>query len=48
MFGNDRRVPELRLQDYGNLVAGVEFYFIDEGGRLGELKVVFGVGASNR
>ena len=57
VFGNDRRVPELWLNDYGNLLKDVEFYFIDEEeidgevgkeGRLEELKVVIRVGASNR
>jgi hypothetical protein len=37
VFGNDRRVPELWLHDYGNMVKGVEFYFIDDNGKLEKL-----------
>ncbi len=44
VFGNDRRVPELWLHDYGNLKKDVDFYFIDEKGKLEELKVVIKVG----
>lgn len=29
VFGNDKRVPEEWLKRYGNLVNGVDFYFID-------------------
>ena len=29
VFGNQRRVPEMWLEKYGNLVQNVEFYFID-------------------
>ena len=55
MFGNDRRVPELWLEKYGNLVKSVDFYFLDvldveegnEEGTLEELKVVIKVGTSN-
>jgi hypothetical protein len=29
VFGNDRRVPKLWLEGYGNLVDDVDFYFLD-------------------
>jgi hypothetical protein len=32
VFGNDRQVPELWLQRYGNLVSGVAFYFLGDDG----------------
>ncbi len=34
MFGQDRRVPLLWLERYGNLVSGVAFYFLTEDGHL--------------
>jgi hypothetical protein len=34
LFGNDRRVPELWLKRFGNLVSGVAFYFLDDDGTL--------------
>ena len=34
VFGNDRDVPELWLQRYGNLVSGVSFYFLTDDGVL--------------
>jgi hypothetical protein len=34
VFGNDRQVPELWLQRYGNLVPGVAFYFLSDDGML--------------
>lgn len=37
VFGNDRRVPEGWLKDYGHLVKGVDFYFIDEGAQVVDL-----------
>jgi hypothetical protein len=37
VFGNDRQVPELWLQRYGNLVAGVAFYFLTDWGDLEQL-----------
>lgn len=30
VFGNDRRVPEWWLERYGNLLNGVDFYFLDK------------------
>jgi hypothetical protein len=32
VFGNDRRVPEQWLRKYGNLVSGVEFFFVGQTG----------------
>lgn len=29
VFGNDRRVPEGWLRDYGHLLQGIDFYFLD-------------------
>lgn len=37
VFGNDRRVPEGWLKDYGHLLDGVDFYFIDEAAVLHHL-----------
>jgi len=37
VFGNDRRVPVLWLQRYGNLVSGVAFYFLGDDGVLEQL-----------
>ena len=34
VFGNDRQVPVLWLERYGNLLSGVAFYFLREDGRL--------------
>jgi len=34
VFGNDRRVPELWLKDYGPLLSDVKFYFLDDDNRL--------------
>lgn len=34
VFGNDRRVPARWLAKYGSLVQSVQFYFLDEEGRL--------------
>lgn len=34
VFGNDRRVPELWLRDYGALLSDVKFYFLDDDNRL--------------
>ncbi len=34
VFGNQREVPELWLKKYQTLLAGVEFYFLSEGGPL--------------
>jgi hypothetical protein len=34
VFGNDRQVPELWLQRYGNLASGVAFYFLTDDGAL--------------
>ena len=37
VFGNDRRVPLLWLERYGNLVADVDFYFLTDEGELEQL-----------
>jgi hypothetical protein len=37
VFGNDRQVPILWLERYGNLVSGVTFYFLSDDGELEEL-----------
>jgi hypothetical protein len=37
VFGNQRDVPLLWLEKYGNLVHNVEFYFVDERGNLERL-----------
>jgi hypothetical protein len=37
VFGNDRQVPELWLERYGSLVAGVSFYFLGDEGDLEQL-----------
>ena len=37
VFGNERKVPELWLQRYGNLVSGVSFYFLSDEGDLERL-----------
>jgi hypothetical protein len=34
VFGNDRQVPELWLQRYGDLVSGIAFYFLTDDGEL--------------
>jgi len=34
VFANDRQVPLLWLERYGNLLSGVAFYFLREDGRL--------------
>jgi len=39
VFGNDRRVPVEWLKRYGNLVADVSFFFVDDAERLEELAV---------
>jgi hypothetical protein len=38
VFGNQRRVPEWWLEKYGMLVQNVEFYFLDETGKVEKLK----------
>ncbi len=38
VFGNDRRVPKLWLDRYGHLVTDVDFYFLEEGDSLEQLK----------
>ena len=40
VFGNQRRVPEMWLEKYGNLVRNVEFYFIDSRGNVEKLQRV--------
>jgi hypothetical protein len=37
VFGNDRQVPVLWLERYGNLVSGVTFFFLSDDGELEEL-----------
>jgi hypothetical protein len=37
VFGNDRNLPEMWLERYGNLVYGVKFYFLSDDGELEEL-----------
>ena len=37
IFGNDRRVPEWWLKKYGILVKTVEFYFLDQSGKVVKL-----------
>ena len=37
VFGNDRQVPLLWLQRYGDLVSGVAFYFLTDDGELEQL-----------
>jgi len=34
VFGNQIEVPKLWLKDYGNLIEGVQFYFLDDLGNL--------------
>ncbi len=34
IFGNDRRVPEWWLDRYGNLLRGVQFFFLSDNGKL--------------
>lgn len=34
VFGNDRRVPELWLKDYGSLLSGMKFFFLHDDNRL--------------
>lgn len=38
VFGNQRRVVEWWLEEYGDLVRNVEFYFIDDDGTLEKLR----------
>lgn len=38
VFGNDRRVPELWLQRYGELAPSLAFYFLSDEGELEQLK----------
>ncbi len=37
VFGSQREVPELWLKKYGHLAGQVEFYFIDDAGKLERL-----------
>lgn len=34
VFGNQRAVPEVWLEKYGNLIAGIDFYFLTDDGNL--------------
>lgn len=38
VFGNDRQVPELWLQRFGHFATCVDFYFLEDDGRLESLK----------
>jgi hypothetical protein len=38
VFGKDKRVPEEWLKRYGNLVSGVDFYFIDSNSKLEKIE----------
>ena len=38
VFGNQREVPELWLEKYRSLAGEVEFYFLDEKGKVIDLK----------
>lgn len=40
VFGNDRRVPLSWLERYGDLVRGVDFYFLEETGHIDALNTV--------
>jgi len=44
VFGNDRQVPVLWLERYGNLVSGVTFFFLSDEGALEELPNAGAVG----
>jgi hypothetical protein len=37
IFGNDREVPVMWLKRYGNLISGVDFYFLTDDGELEHL-----------
>ena len=37
VFGNDRQVPVMWLERYGNLASGVTFFFLSDDGELEEL-----------
>jgi hypothetical protein len=37
VFGNDRKVPQLWLKKYGNLVNSVKFFFVTEDGNLEQM-----------
>ncbi len=37
VFGNDRRVPMLWLNDYGNLLSNVAFFYLDDDDHLEQL-----------
>jgi hypothetical protein len=45
VFGNDRHLPEIWLERYGNLVYGVKFYFLSDEGELEELAIPAAVAA---
>jgi hypothetical protein len=38
IFGNDERVPIKWLEKYGNLVSNVDFYFLNESGKIDNLR----------
>jgi hypothetical protein len=40
VFGNQRSVPEMWLEKYGNLVRNVEFFFIDPRGNVEKLQII--------
>jgi len=37
VFGNDKRVPTVWLERYGDLLSGIDFYFLSEDGELTKL-----------
>ncbi len=47
VFGNDRQVPVMWLERYGNLVSGVKFFFLSDDGELEELPNPAAVGAGS-
>lgn len=44
VFGNERQVPVMWLERYGNLVSGVTFFFLSDDGELEELVNLQAVG----
>ena len=47
VFGNDRQVPVMWLERYGNLVSGVTFYFLTDDGELEKLPNPAAVGGGS-
>jgi len=48
VFGNNRQVPVMWLERYGNLVSGVRFFFLAADGQLEELSNPAAVGGARR